>query len=170
MKIRKETGNMVKKEINSGFSFGLTSGVITTLGLMIGLYSGTHSRLAIIGGILVIAFADSFSDSLGIHMSKEAEKGVTKRKIWSATTSSFIAKLIIALTFLIPILLFHLNIAIIISIIWGLLLLNLLSYKIAKSRKQNVLKRMGEHSFIAIIVIVLSGLIGKFVANFFGTF
>ncbi|MBM3228422.1 hypothetical protein FJZ20_00855 [Candidatus Pacearchaeota archaeon] len=161
---------MVKKEINSGFSFGLTSGVITTLGLMIGLYSGTNSRLAIIGGILVIAFADSFSDSLGIHMSKEAEKGTTKKKIWNATTSSFIAKLIIALTFLIPVLLFNLNTAVIISVIWGLLLLNLLSYKIAKSRKQNVLKRMGEHSFIAIIVIVLSGLIGKFVANFFGTF
>ena len=33
MKIRKETGNMAKKEINSGFSFGLTSGVITMTGI-----------------------------------------------------------------------------------------------------------------------------------------
>ena len=49
MKIKKGTGDMVKKEINSGFSFGLTSGVITTIGLMIGLYSGTNSKLAVIG-------------------------------------------------------------------------------------------------------------------------
>ena len=160
---------MVRKEIDSGFSFGLTSGVITTLGLMIGLYSGTNSKLAVIGGILVIAFADAFSDSLGIHISKESEKGATKKKIWSATASSFITKLVIALTFLIPILLFRLNLAIIISIIWGLLLLNLLSYKIAKSKRQNPLKLMREHSLIAVIVIILSNLIGKFVATFFGT-
>ena len=169
MKIKRETGNMVRKEIDSGFSFGLTSGVITTLGLMIGLYSGTNSKLAVIGGILVIAFADAFSDSLGIHISKESEKGATKKKIWSATASSFITKLVIALTFLIPILLFRLNLAIIISIIWGLLLLNLLSYKIAKSKRQNPLKLMREHSLIAVIVIILSNLIGKFVATFFGT-
>ena len=36
----------------TGVSFGLTSGVITTLGLMVGLYSGTHSRTVVIGGIL----------------------------------------------------------------------------------------------------------------------
>jgi len=47
--------------MNSGLSFGVTSGVITTFGLMIGLYSGTNSRLAVVGGILIIAFADAFS-------------------------------------------------------------------------------------------------------------
>ena len=36
-----------------GLSFGLTSGVITTLGLMVGLRSGTGSRIAVIGGIVV---------------------------------------------------------------------------------------------------------------------
>ena len=41
-----------------GFSFGLTSGLITTLGLMVGLSSGTHSKLVVIGGILTIAIAD----------------------------------------------------------------------------------------------------------------
>ena len=35
----------------SGISFGLTSGVITTLGLIVGLRSGTGSRLALIRGI-----------------------------------------------------------------------------------------------------------------------
>lgn len=53
----------------TGISFGLTSGVITTLGLMAGLYSGTHSRAIVIGGILTIAIADAMSDALGIHVS-----------------------------------------------------------------------------------------------------
>ena len=47
-----------------GMSFGLTSGIITTLGLIVGLHSGTHSKLAVIGGILTIAMADAFSDAL----------------------------------------------------------------------------------------------------------
>ena len=47
-----------------GMSFGLTSGIITTLGLIVGLHSGTHSKLAVIGGILTIAMADALSDVL----------------------------------------------------------------------------------------------------------
>ena len=35
-------------------SFGLVSGVITSLGLVVGLAAGTESRLAVIGGIVTI--------------------------------------------------------------------------------------------------------------------
>ncbi|MDI6733408.1 MAG: hypothetical protein QME51_05200, partial [Planctomycetota bacterium] len=56
--------------IKTGFSFGSTSGVITTLGLMVGLHSGTHSKFAVLGGIVTIAVADAFSDALGIHISE----------------------------------------------------------------------------------------------------
>ena len=59
--------------IKTGFSFGLTSGIITTLGLIVGLNSGTGSKLVVLGGILTIAIADAFSDALGIHISEESE-------------------------------------------------------------------------------------------------
>ncbi|MCR4290314.1 MAG: hypothetical protein NUV86_08670, partial [Candidatus Scalindua sp.] len=62
----------MKESLKTGIIFGLTSGTITTLGLMIGLYSGTNSRCIVIGGILTIAVADSLSDALGIHISEEA--------------------------------------------------------------------------------------------------
>ncbi|MBW1983250.1 MAG: hypothetical protein JRI53_00900, partial [Deltaproteobacteria bacterium] len=52
---------MIKRSLRKGISFGLTSGTITTLGLMVGLHSGTHSRMVVIGGILTIAVADAFS-------------------------------------------------------------------------------------------------------------
>jgi len=50
---------MLRHSVETGLSFGLTSGIITTLGLMVGLHSGTHSRLVVIGGILTIAIADA---------------------------------------------------------------------------------------------------------------
>jgi hypothetical protein len=44
----------MKRSLKTGLSFGLPSGVITTLGLMIGLRAGTHSRRAVTGGIVPI--------------------------------------------------------------------------------------------------------------------
>lgn len=76
---------MVNHSAETGISFGLISGVITTLGIMVGLQSGTHSRLAVIGGILTAAIADSLSDSLGIHVSQEAKSKITNKEAWEAT-------------------------------------------------------------------------------------
>ena len=64
---------IMKHSIKVGFSFGLTSGIITTLGLMIGLNSSTNSSIVVIGGILTIAIADSLSDAIGIHIAEESE-------------------------------------------------------------------------------------------------
>ena len=63
----------LKHSIKIGVNFGLTSGIITTLGLMVGLHAGTNSRMIVIGGIVTIAIADAFSDALGIHVSEESE-------------------------------------------------------------------------------------------------
>ena len=58
----------MNKFSKKGFSFGLTSAVITTLGLITGLDSSTGSKIVVISGILTIALADAFSDALGMHM------------------------------------------------------------------------------------------------------
>ena len=109
---------MLKHSLKTGLSFGLTSGIITTLGLMVGLSSGTQSKLVVIGGILTIAIADAFSDALGIHVSEEAENKHTAREIWEATVSTFLSKLIFAMTFIVPVLIFSLPIAVSVSIVW----------------------------------------------------
>ena len=74
----------MKTSLRTGFSFGLASGTITTLGLMVGLHSGTHSKLAVFGGVLTIAIADAFSDALGIHVSKESENKHSVKEIWES--------------------------------------------------------------------------------------
>ena len=116
----------MKCAFTKGFSFGLTSAVITTLGIIVGLNATTHSKLVVIGGILAIAIADAFSDALGIHISEESEGQHTAKQIWCATAVTFLTKFIFALTFIVPIVFLTNSTAILVSLIWGLGLLTIL--------------------------------------------
>lgn len=158
----------MKHSLKIGFSFGLTSGIITTLGLMVGLHSGTHSKIVVIGGILTIAIADAFSDALGIHVSEESENKHSGREIWEATISTFFSKLIFALTFIIPVLLFKLSTAIAISVIWGLSMLSILSFSIAKGQKTKPWRSVAEHLSIALVVVVIAHYVGDWISGIFG--
>jgi len=153
--------------IKTGFSFGLTSGIITTLGLIVGLHSGTHSSKVIIGGILTIAIADSFSDALGIHIAEESENKHTHREIWEATFSTLVFKFLFAITFLIPILLFPLSQAIILCLVWGLSILCAFSFFIAKEQHAKAWKVIVEHLLIAVVVIILTHYVGVWIGSNF---
>lgn len=154
--------------IKTGFSFGLTSGVITTLGLMVGLHSGTSSQLAVIGGVLIIAIADAFSDALGIHVSEESENTHVPKELWQSTIATFLSKFVFALTFIVPLLLFPLLTAIIVGVIWGLSLLGIFSYFIAKEQKIAAWKVIMEHLTIALIVILIAHFVGDWINLVFG--
>lgn len=154
---------MTRHSIKTGFSFGLTSGIITTLGLIVGLSAGTQSKLVVIGGILTIAIADAFSDALGIHISEESEIKHTVREVWESTLSTFLFKFIFAISFAIPILLLPLMTAIIMSVIWGLSLLGIFSFCIAKEQKVKPWKVIMEHLIIAIVVIIMTNIVGDFI-------
>ncbi|MDI6886252.1 MAG: hypothetical protein QMD22_07945 [archaeon] len=158
----------MKHSLKTGFSFGLTSGIITTLGLMVGLHSGTHSTTVVIGGILIIAIADAFSDALGIHVSEESENKHTTKDIWESTLFTFLSKFVFTLTFIVPLLLFQLSTAIIVSVIWGLSLLGLFSFYIAKEQKAKPWNMIIEHLAIALIVIVITHYVGDWVGVTFG--
>lgn len=158
----------MKHSLKTGLSFGLTSGVITTLGLMVGLEAGTNSKIVVIGGIFTIAVADAFSDALGIHVAEESENEHTAKEIWESTIATFLAKFVFALTFIVPVLLLDLKKAIIASIAWGLSLLGLFSYYIAKQEKTKVWEVVLEHMIIGVVVIVLTHYAGHFIAATFG--
>ena len=155
----------MKESLKTGITFGLTSGTITTLGLMIGLSSGTNSRGIVIGGILTIAIADSLSDALGIHVSEEANPARTTMQIWVATVATFLSKLY-AITFIIPVLLFDLPVAININLVWGVSLLTILSYYLAKSQGVKPWKVILEHLIIIAIVVALTHFLGKLIAKY----
>ncbi len=155
----------MKRSWRVGFSFGLTSGIITTLGLMVGLNSGTGSRIVVIGGIITIAIADSLSDSISIHISQEVEDNHSHKEIWESTISTFLFKFIFSSIFIVPIFLLPLQTGIIISIMLGLYLIIMISFKIARDRKVKIYKVVGEHLLITIVVIILTHYTGLFVSK-----
>lgn len=157
----------MKNSILKGLSFGVTSGIITTLGLMIGMYSGTHSKIVVVGAILTIAVADAFSDALGIHLSEESQKDKSNVEIWQSTFTTFLAKMIFTLSFLIPVLLLNLPTAIIISIIYGLILIICASYYIAKIRDEDAIRSIVEHLIISVVVIMSTYYIGDQISKYF---
>ena len=155
----------MKHWLRTGISFGLTSAVITTLGLMIGLHSGTHSKIVVFAGILTIAIADAFSDALGIHISEEAKNTSTVKQVWGATVVTFLTKFLVAMTFVVPVLLLSLSAAIVVNLIWGMSILSVLSYIIAKSQGEPPWKIVGEHLLIAIVVIGVTNWVGDWIAT-----
>lgn len=158
----------MNRSVKTGFSFGLTSGVITTLGLMVGLHSGTRSTLAVMGGILTIAVADAFSDALGIHLAEESKIQHNSKEIWEATISAFVSKFLVAMTFAVPVFLFSLTTAIVVSIVWGIVLLAGLSVHLAKQQRIAPWKVVTEHLIIAFVVIVVTHFIGEWIAGALG--
>lgn len=156
---------MVKDSLKSGISFGLTSGAITTLGLMVGLESETNSKWVVIGGILTIAVADAFSDALGIHLSEESKKDSDGKQIWESTVATFLTKFLFAMSFLVPVFFLPLGEAVLISVLWGILVLGLLSVRIAKAKNEKPLRVVIEHVGVALLVITITHYLGKYIST-----
>ena len=165
---------MIKRyshQLTTGVSFGLTSGVITSLGIIVGLHSATSSRLAVIAGIVIMAIADGLSDAAGIHISEESEleKGKTKhshKEIWLSTIFTFLSVAGFTLTFAVPIFIFPLKTAVLVAIGWGMLLLIVLNFYIAKIKHEGSIKLIFEHILLALFVIVASYGVGNLIAKY----
>jgi VIT1/CCC1 family predicted Fe2+/Mn2+ transporter len=155
------------KGARTGVFFGATSGVITTIGLIVGLNAGTNSLVAVLGGILVVAVADAMSDAMGIHLAQEADPESTREHIWAATFWTFGTKLVVALTFALPLIWFPLQLAVAIAVGWGLLVITLLSAVLARVQNTPMLHVVSEHLLIAIAVVAISYFIGVWVNGTF---
>ena len=147
------------------YIFGSTAAIITDISLIVGLGSAHTGKGPILGGLLTIALADNISDSLGIHMFKETE-GCGEKLSLLATSINFFSRLLVSLSFIVIVFIFSISHSIIIAIIWGFLLLTLISYLIAKSNNENSILEIIKHLLIAIIVIVLSRYMGYLISKY----
>jgi VIT1/CCC1 family predicted Fe2+/Mn2+ transporter len=117
----------------------------------------------VIGGILTIAIADAMSDALGMHIAEESKNGGSIVEIWESTMATFVAKLVIALTFAVPVLLLPLSTAIMVSVTWGLLLLAILSFAVARAQQIAPWKVIGEHVVIGMTVVAMTHVLGDWI-------
>lgn len=159
-------------QLITGISFGLTSAVITSLGMIVGLSAATSSKLAVVAGIIIIAIADGLSDAMGLHLVEESEieKGRPKhtpKEIWLTTLFAFLSVSGFSLTFVIPVLLFPLKIAIFVAVFWGILLLIVLNFYIAKHKAEHPVKLISEHILLALFVIFISNWLGNLISKAF---
>jgi hypothetical protein len=104
----------MKARVISGFA----SGIITALGLMVGLQSGTQSQHAVLGGIIILALADAFSDGYGEYLAERTENIQSTWQVWKASLVAFSSVFFCIVQFIIPILFINLEYAIFLCIIY----------------------------------------------------
>jgi VIT1/CCC1 family predicted Fe2+/Mn2+ transporter len=148
------------------FSFGATSAIITNLGIITGLNTLSHPKLSIISALLVIALADNMSDSFGIHIYQESEH-VGKKEVWISTLTNFFVRLLVSLTFVALIIVLPVNLAVICSVVWGLFILTVMTYAIAKQRNISPYPAILTHIAISAVVVIASNFIGAYVIAVF---
>lgn len=146
------------------FSFGGAAAILTSMGLIIGFDAVTATRATILAGLLIVALADNLTDSLSIHIYQESER-LEPRKAFHATLTNFGTRLSLSLTFVLLVLFLPLRTAVMASIIWGVLLLGVLTYFVARDRKLPILPEVLKHLSVAAVVILTSKAIGHFVAS-----
>ncbi len=146
------------------YSLGGTAAIITSMGLIAGLNRGDNARAGIITGLLIVGLADNISDSFSFLMYKESE-GASRHELGSYTSVNFIVRLFLVFTFVLIVFLFSSSAALIVSSVWGLVLLAILSYLIAKSEKINRFRTVAWNLAIALLVIAGSKLLGNLLAK-----
>jgi len=148
------------------FSFGATSAIVTSLALIVGLSRSANPRLTIIGSLLVIAIADNISDSLGIHIYQESEL-LNSKTVRTATFTNFFTRFFTILIFVLLFAFLPIRYAEILSIGYGIMVLSILSYFIAREQKTNPYRAILNHLAIAILVIIVSGFLSGWLIDIF---
>jgi hypothetical protein len=144
-------------------SFGGTAAIVTSVALVFGLDAATATKSTIVSGLLIVALADNLTDALSMHIYQESERRLTTREAFIATWSNFVARLLLALTFVVLFLLLPVGPAVVASAAWGVGLLTLLTWALARERKVSFASELAKHFGLAFAVILASRAIGTFI-------
>jgi hypothetical protein len=140
-------------------SFGSPAAIVTSMGLIIGLDAATATKAAVIGSLLIIGIADNLTDSLSVHIYQESER-LAERRAFATTIANYIARLAVTLSFVFLFLLLPGSAAIFGCALWGFFLLSGLSYGLAKARRVGAFGEIYKHAGVALVVIVISKVLG----------
>lgn len=134
--------------LSIGTIFGTYSGIITGLGLILGMYGGDLKKKSYIIGLISIALSDSFSDAFGMY-------NATGHSI-TESFYTFLGKFIYPLLMIIPFLLFTIKQAVIYNIILGSIVIAIISYKLLGDMKEVITNLI--LTWTVITLVYLAGL------------
>jgi adenylate cyclase class IV/VIT1/CCC1 family predicted Fe2+/Mn2+ transporter len=149
-------------------TFGVTSGILTTAGVLMGVHSASASRLAIMASLVSVAMADSWSDAFGMFNSKMSERGVTRASALRFAGATLVAKMTVPLLFVVPVATLPLPRAINVCLAIGAILLSLLSAEQALVSQKPVARLVCRNLVLALFIINVSRLAGKAIGWMFG--
>lgn len=161
----------MEKWLKTGLNSGLIAGLLLIVGVICGLTLAGAGRYIILAGVLVVAFSDAISDAFGyllnqnILESKSNLESPTGSEIktydWQTFITIIFSKLIVASTFLIPLLLTSEIIALYISLIWSLLLLLFLAWLETRGNQKRMISQMLLNLAIFLMVVAAAFYIGR---------
>ena len=148
-------------------SFGGTSALITSMGLILGLDAAASGRQGIISALLIIALADNLSDSLSVQVFMEAER-LEHRKALISTVANFCTRLLVALSFVALVIMLPRSLMALGVGAWGFLLLISMTYWIARAQGAHIGKEIGKHIIVAVVALAISRWLGIWIGATFG--
>ena len=156
----------INKEGLQGLAFGMMDGIITALGVLMGL-TPLNDKIILFIGIMVTGLADSFANAAGIHVSEEAETIHKRSEVWKSTGYCFLATILMFIMISLPVLFLPFSLAVWISWIIGTFLLIVLSVVIADVRKMKRLNIIVEYVTMGVAVSLVCYLLSILVKTFF---
>ena len=148
---------MTTKKI-SRISYGGTAAIVTSMALITGLNTVGTGKSMLITTLLIVALADNITDSLSIHIYQESER-LDEREAFIGTLSNFTTRLLGSLSFVLIVVVFLPKVVVLGSIVWGNLLLGVLTYFLARERNVRILPEIIKHLVVAAVAIIISKII-----------
>jgi VIT1/CCC1 family predicted Fe2+/Mn2+ transporter len=148
-------------------SFGGPAAIVTGMGLIVGFDAATVAKSTIVISLLLFGIADNLTDSLSVHIYQESER-LAERDAFRTTVANFLARFFVCITFIIILLLLPSSTAILVSMIWGFILLSVLSYFLARTRGVGAVSEILKHCAVAVAVIAISRAIGAWLPAMIG--
>ena len=146
-------------------SFGTSSAIVTSVGLIVGFGAANIAKPTIVAGLLIVGLADNVTDSLSIHIYQELER-LNEGTAFRATLGNFATRLFVSLSFVLLVLIFSGVNSILASLAWGVLLLVGLTWCVARSRNASALTEIAKHLAIAGIVVAVSRVTETFINTY----
>jgi len=148
----------------SRISFGGAAAIVTSMALIAGLNAAGVGKVSVISALLIAAVADNLTDSLSVHMYQESER-LDQKEAFIGTISNFGTRLLICLSFVLIVAVFPVQAAVLWGLVWGMSLLAILSYILARHRRVSGLAEVGKHLGVAFTIILVSKIIGHWIAT-----
>jgi len=148
----------------SKIAYGGTAAVVTSTALISGLSAAGATRAVMASALLIAAFADNLADALSVHIFQESENLEMKDAL-SGTITNFLTRIFLCVSFIPLVWIFPLEHVEKAGVAWGMSLLVILTYLVARERRANIPTEVLKHLVVAIVVITLSITAGHWISQ-----